>query len=216
MSCPLCGDLHGWNRVIDSAGVSRLKRCECWARDHRYADGLPQEFRSAILDDWSNTYRHAMKAAADFLQSAVSGIPGDRDLYLCGSVGTGKTRLACAVLNAYHAIKRDGKFRRVPWVLIKLQPSGGSDVDLLRPLLSAPLLVLDDLGAERETATDYTRRTLLAIAEQRRDVGFRTIWTSNLSPAQVGDHMGDDRLMSRLVGWCDVVGMQGADRRLAG
>ena len=201
----------GWIDVVDGEGVARVQRCDCWVKAHRFGDGVPAEFRSASLDNWGGTYRHALAAAKRMLRNIEN--PTGRDLYLCGSIGTGKTRLACSILNDHFCKRRAGTFRRVPWLLVQLQPSGGSDREYMWPVVTAPLLVLDDLGAERDTATDYTRRTLLALAEQRRYAGRRTIWTSNLTPSAVGDQMQDDRLMSRLVGWCDVVGMTGDDRR---
>ena len=52
--------------------------------------------------------------------------------------------------------------------------------------------------------------------EARRDEGLRTIWTSNRTPAEVGAFMGDDRLASRIAGWCRVVSLDGPDWRLRG
>lgn len=209
----MCNSCQGttWIDVLDGDGVARVRRCQCWVDLHRCGDGVPEEFKAATLDNWGGTYEHAVTAARRFLSDVHD--PGGRDLYLCGSIGTGKTRLACSILNEYYCQQRAGTFRRVPWLLVQLQPSGGSDLEYMGPVVAAPVLILDDLGAERSAATDYTRRTLLAVAEQRRDAGRRTIWTSNLTPSAVGDQMGDDRLMSRLVGWCDVVGMTGSDLR---
>ncbi len=76
--------------------------------------------------------------------------------------------------------------------------------------------MLDDLGAERDAATDYTRRTLLMLYEARHDAGRRTVWTSNKTPGEVGAFMGDDRLASRIAGRCRVVELTGRDWRLAG
>ena len=45
--------------------------------------------------------------------------------------------------------------------------------------------MLDDLGSERDAATDYTRRTLLMLCEARHDAGRRTVWTSNKAPSEI-------------------------------
>jgi DNA replication protein DnaC len=101
-------------------------------------------------------------------------------------------------------------------VLHQLQP--GRDVeeiaDLERRLFTVDLLVLDDVGAERDQASDYTRRTLLMIYEERGDRALRTLWTSNKTLQQLGDMQDDDRLASRIAGRASVVRLEGADQRL--
>jgi len=209
IGCAACASgFPGWAAELDAAGVQRLRRCECWSSRHSIADGVPPEFVGVNLDTWGSAHPHALDAARRFV------VGSDRDLYLCGPVGVGKTRLACAVLAEIYRDQRVGIFRRIPKLLLEWQEHGAADQDAVGPIVGAPVCVLDDIGAERATATDYTRRTLLMVAEARRDAGHRTIWTSNLTPAALGKHQADDRLMSRLVGWCDVIGMAGPDRRL--
>ena len=102
-------------------------------------------------------------------------------------------------------------------LLHRLQPFAAVEIgETFDRLAAARLLVLDDLGAEREAATDYTRRTLLMLYEARHDAGRRTVWTSNKTPGEVGAFMGDDRLASRIAGRCRVVELAGRDWRLAG
>ena len=137
---------------------------------------------------------------------------------MCGPVGTGKTRLACTVLNeTWRSGARSAAFARVPILLYRLQPHGtaAETAEEFARLAAARLLVLDDLGAERDAATDYTRRTLLMLYEARHDAGRRTVWTSNKTPSEVGAFMGDDRLASRIVGRCQVVTLDGRDWRLS-
>ena len=117
-----------------------------------------------------------------------------------------------AVRRAVHCV-RPGADAALP-----AQPHGTSadGAEEFNRLTAAKLLVLDDLGAERDAATDYTRRTLLMLYEARHDAGRRTIWTSNKTPSEVGAFMGDDRLASRIAGRCRVVELAGRDWRLAG
>lgn len=228
MPCDACVTSPGWVRV-DDRNVSRLARCECWLAERAtWAPDVPMEFRAARLENYRELAGNgaALKAAKTF---AASG----RDLYLTGGVGSGKTRLACTLLNEAHARKEAAWFVRVPLLLLKLQPARTDDAAieserLLHRLMSEPLIVLDDIGAERETATDFTRRTLLAIYEERGDKGHRTIWTSNLrldvDPRQasnphraktLGEFMADDRLASRIAGRSDVIWLGVGDQRLA-
>lgn len=173
------------------------------------ASGVPYEFTHATLANFREDPGN--KAA---LAKAHAFISSGRDLYLCGGVGAGKTRLACSILNAHFL--NAGRFLRVPLVLHQLQPGRESDAieQLEHQLFTTPVLVLDDLGAERDQATDYTRRTLLMIYEERSDRGRRTIFTSNKSLQELGGMHDDDRLASRIAGRADVVKLTTSDQRM--
>ena len=175
-ACAVCSDT-GWQPVTVD-GVARMTRCHCWLqKQQRFADGVPREFQDATLETyrplWGN--ERAIAAARDFL-AAPEG-----DLFIGGQVGCGKTRLACSILNAFWREHLAGFFVRVAQALYELQPRGEDDPAsaVEWKLSTAPLLVLDDLGAERDRASDFTRRTLIMVYEARCDKGLRTIWTSN-------------------------------------
>ena len=213
--CGRCARTPGWE-AVEVEGVQRLRRCGCWTAAHVAPPSVPREFRDARWATWRQTAdnRHALEAARGFLGDR----DGERDLYLCGPVGSGKTRLACTALNeAWRAGARSAVFARVPLLLYQLQPHAVVEAaETFERLTVATRLVLDDLGAERDAATDYTRRTLLMLYEARHDAGRRTVWTSNKTPREIGAFMGDDRLASRIAGRCQVVGLEGRDWRLPG
>jgi len=214
--CGRCERTPGWESV-ETEGVSRLRRCGCWTAAHAAPPSVPREFRDARWSTWRKTgdNRHALDEARAFVRAGAEG----PDLFLCGPVGTGKTRLACTAVNeAWKSGERSVAFARVPMLLYRLQPHGtaAETAEEFNRLAAARLLALDDLGSERDAATDYTRRTLLMLYEARHDAGHRTIWTSNRTPSQIGAFMGDDRLSSRIAGRCRVVELEGRDWRLAG
>ena len=212
--CERCAGTPGWE-AVEVDGVARLRRCGCWRAAHAGAPSVPREFRDARWSTWRRTAEngHALEAARGFLRAGEEG----RDLLVCGPVGTGKTRLVCTVLNeSWRSGERSMAFARVPLLLYRLRPQAGAEPsETFDRLGAAKLLVLDDLGAERDAATDYTRRTLLMLYEMRHDAGRRTVWTSNKRPSEIAVFMGDDRLSSRLAGRCEVVGLEGRDWRLA-
>jgi hypothetical protein len=125
------------------------------------ADGIPYEFQAASLKDEAREGQdRAILLARRFVEAP------ERDVYLYGGVGAGKTRLACAIANAWIVgRKRSALFARVPMLLYQLQPGRDQDSidDLERRVLTRDLVVLDDIGAERDQATDFTRRTLLML-----------------------------------------------------
>lgn len=174
----------------------------------RTADGVPYEFQGVTLASYGAREGQltAVRASTDLV----------RDLYLYGGVGAGKTRLAAAIANTWVGQRRSAYFARVPMLLYQLQPGRDQDdsAALERRLLTASLVVFDDIGAERDAATDYTRRTLLMLYEGRSDAGLRSVFTSNKSLAELSQQQDDDRLSSRLAGRCVVVHMKTPDQRL--
>ena len=94
--CGRCERTPGWEPV-EVEGHTRLRRCGCWTAAHAAPPSVPREFQDARWSTWRKTAdnRHALEEARAFLRAGDGG----RDLLLCGPVGTGKTRLACTVLN---------------------------------------------------------------------------------------------------------------------
>jgi DNA replication protein DnaC len=198
----------------EGAGVyatedGRVFQCDCRLGPAIVtADGVPYEFREVTLDGYEARpgQQTAIRAATGLLS----------DLYLHGGVGAGKTRLAAAIANTWASQRQTAYFARVPMLLYQLQPDRSEEdvAALERRILTASLVVLDDIGAERDAATDYTRRTLLMLYEGRCDAGLRTVFTSNKSLAELSAQQDDDRLSSRLSGRCVVVQMKTPDQRL--
>lgn len=201
-----CERCYGTGRV----GHLGLMRCACQP-DETYAAGTPYEFHDATLANYrvDEGNRAAFEKAQRFLA-------GTRDLYIVGGVGAGKTRLACAIANEAQRKGLPARFVRVPMMLHQLQPGRSAEAiaALEDELVMVPLLVLDDLGAERDQATDFTRRTLLMVYEARHDRGGRTIFTSNKTVQALGAMQEDDRLASRIAGRCDVVRLTTSDQRM--
>jgi primosomal protein DnaI len=188
-----------------------VKRCLCREEARpKAAPGVPVDLQEATLSNYQETpaNRHALKAARQWAADPR------RDIYLWGGVGVGKTRLAASMLNDVFRARHGGYFTRVPMFLLRLQPSNGEHAALFTHCCTTSVLVLDDLGAERESATDYTRRTLLTLYEERGDHRLPTLWTGNKSLSELGDFMQDERLPSRIAGRAEVLEIRGQDWRV--
>lgn len=127
-----------------------------------------------------------------------------------GTVGTGKSHLSMAMLQAVNKhsdpykkclfVSTDELMRRIKDSFNNKQ-SPFTEQAMVERLIKADLLVLDDLGAETgasgtdKTATDYTIRTLNAIVNGR--MNKPTIMTTNLSSSELS-RMYDKRLISRM------------------
>ena len=84
----------------------------------------------------------------------------------------------------------------------------------LEMLCDVPLLILDDFGTER--VNPWATEQLFTIINARHAGGKATIFTSNLSIEQAEQRLGEwgIRISSRIMGMCDVVTMNGKDRRI--
>ncbi len=182
--------------------------CGDCSAPQRYADGTPHEFQNAHFGNYrtADGNQTALRKAQAFLSET-------RDLYLSGGVGAGKTRLAASILNDAVQRGRWCYFARVPMMLHQLQPGRPSD-ELEHKIMRCDLVVFDDIGAERDQATDYTRRTLLMLYEERGDRGHRSIFTSNKTLTELGEMQDDDRLASRIAGRADVIKLTTSDQRM--
>jgi DNA replication protein DnaC len=80
----------------------------------------------------------------------------------------------------------------------------------MEPLLTAPLLALDDVGSG--SLSDHERRFTLELLDRRTNALLPTVVTSNWSLQQISDLL-DDRISSRLAAFTEVE-LQGRDRRL--
>lgn len=89
---------------------------------------------------------------------------------------------------------------------------GGSETEVLKKYRNVPVLVFDDLGAEK--ITDWTRDRVFFLLEKRLyDKTKQTIITSNLRLNELATSI-DDRLASRIVETCGVFRLDGDDRRM--
>jgi len=140
-----------------------------------------------------------------------------RNLVLLGKVGHGKSHLAAAAVAA--AYRRHGAPARFVWTTVaalmeRSRPDGDDDGGPgLAVCRRAPVLVLDDLGAER--ATDWTTERLGLLVDQRWSAGLPIVVTANLAAGPDGPLMAHtgERTYSRLVGGALVARVEETDRR---
>lgn len=153
--------------------------------------------------------REAYKACVAISKKPTSVI-------LSGSVGTGKTHLLTAVARMVeHNNQGKGMWRVQFWpmldLVLKLRQNYDDSESLIECLNRAPLLVLDDLGAER--TTDYILETIEAVVDYRYRQCRPTLVGTNLTLEELSERYRD-RVLSRWMGDGGFIRIAGKDKRL--
>lgn len=244
--CPLCEDT-GY-RPVGEGKSRRVVRCEC--QDRTRADKLmelariPRRYQHCELAEFETRFEgahpslgRAKMAGERFVEEYPLDDKGG--LLLIGPVGVGKTHLAVGILKelvlrkSTHCLFYDYRD-----LLKQIRNSynasvSATEMEVLRPALEVPVLVLDELGAERPT--DWVWDTVSHVLNTRYNEKRTTIITTNFPDAPPAgdepvdtfaarsrrsareDTLGDritERMRSRLHEMCRVVKMEGSDFRL--
>ena len=236
MSCPLCDDT-GWKPATDdidngagrgaTAGVRRVVRCDCWRENigrQRLADAnIPKRYLHCTLGNFTAYNESLEKAVAQARRVADAFPEVGRGLFLEGQPGVGKTHLAVAVLKqAIQTTGARGLFYDTRDLLRIIRSTYDpsirtTELEVLRPVMQAELLVLDDLGAEK--TSEWVDETMNLIVNTRYNERRLTLFTSNYpdipddtEPNSLLFRIGV-RMRSRLHEMCDFVVMDAADYR---
>ncbi len=233
MACPLCDDT-GWKPAVDegvaSDGLPRplqVVRCECWrenvGRQRLAGANIPKRYQHCTIANFT-VYNETLERAQAQARRVADAFPVvARGLFLEGQPGVGKTHLAVAVLKEIvQTSGARGLFYDIRELLRVIRSTYDpsirtTELDVLRPVMSADLLVLDDLGAEK--TSEWVEETLNLIVNTRYNERRLTIFTSNYpdipddtDPNSLLFRIGA-RMRSRLHEMCEFLPMDGADYR---
>ncbi len=239
--CSICGG--SGLRVVQENGRQFAQDCVC--RVERRAQRMlgrahiPRRYEHCSVESYETNFpssNRTLTAAHLRAKKFVEGYPleaAGTGLLLTGSIGVGKTHLAVGILQALVTERGAiGLFYDYRDLLKQIQNSYNSQVretelEILRPVFEAEVLVLDELGAAKPT--DWVWDTVAHILNTRYNDRRTTIITTNypnLGPLEglakeagklareetLGDRIGE-RMRSRLQEMCVVVEMQGEDFR---
>jgi DNA replication protein DnaC len=222
VSCQICGGT-GWERS-ESGGMRHCRCLDTGRIERLIADArIPKRYEHCDLDSYVPNDPTQKKAKADTVRFLEKYPLIDMGVLFLGPCGVGKTHLAVSILKRVITEKGDsGLFYDFRDLLREIQLSWDSvsqvsEWDILRPVLEARILVLDELGSNKPT--DWVRDTMAHIINCRYNDRRVTIFTSNYpdTPMRTGEETLTDRigirLRSRLYEMCKLIEIRGKDFR---
>ena len=213
--------------VVEGKGA---KPCVCRTRTTQSGlldrARLPRRYERCHWNNYvpgNSTQRAALELS---MQLAMDFPNTDEGLLLSGPVGVGKTHLAVSILKGLAERGFTCLFYEFGSLLKEIQDSynpntKSSELSILRPVLVADVLVLDELGASKPT--DWVRDTMAHVINTRYNDRKLTVFTTNYHDERpndreetLEDRIGP-RLRSRLYEMCRTVKITGDDyRRIVG
>jgi DNA replication protein DnaC len=184
-ACPRCGD-SGYALVPTPSG-SVAQVCSCRHLDERInlfnRIGIPAALARASFDTfkvWSTDHSAGKAVAEDFARKFRRDRPSKGFLFY-GRPGGGKTHLLAATLR-WLALEKGVAGRYVEFLLLLSDMKSGfsdgrSHMEVLKPLLSVPVLAIDELGKER--GTPWEQSMLDELISRRFNDGLTTLFATN-------------------------------------
>jgi DNA replication protein DnaC len=188
--CPICDDMGIVPANTTHNPTNRARDCEC--RERKRIDAaiksarIPPRYEYASLKNYGTDFPGVLpeqKAALLAAQSYVRDYPtlDAKGLLIYGSLGTGKTHLAVGIMRVLIA-KYGLKCHFVDQLVLlqELKDTFDSNIttkQVLAPLLTCDVLVIDDLGAAQ--LSDWAANTVALLLTSRYNNNLTTIATTN-------------------------------------
>lgn len=188
-----------------------------------YSNGFRDAFNKHQRETWTPKLplRYSDAKWSDIPPSIQSAFDDSKrtkkGFYIYGGVGSGKTHAAYALYrNALRVSDNIPKFWNTTELFRELRLDvSRQDCDKRMveiELMNCPgILFLDDVGAEK--ISDWVLETFYLIINKRYNDMLPIIFTSNYNIADLSERLGD-RIVSRIVESCNIVKLDGNDRRL--
>lgn len=232
----ICGNCHTQKECVltKSDGTTKTVHCACEcsvAQNAREAEEKRKRDRMQYLDSMRRTgfpdaemrewtfakSDHTDQKNENIARKYVANFNAMREqgtgLLFCGQVGTGKSFLAAAIANELISQGTPCLMTNFSRIISRISEKFGGDQKYLDNLNRFDLLIIDDLGAERDS--EYMWEKVMDVIDARYRAGLPLIVTTNLNPKDLYDpsDIRRQRVFSRLKEMCIFLEVNGADRR---
>lgn len=161
-----------------------------------------------------NSESKVSKAARRYVHKWQEMKENNIGILFYGDVGTGKTFLAACIANALIDKAVPVLMTNIPLLISAMQKDFEAEkATILRRISSIPLLILDDIGVERDTAYGYEK--VQEIIDTRYRSGKPLIVTTNLSPQELQNptDIRYKRVYDRILEMCHPILVNGESQR---
>lgn len=198
----------------DDRAISREEQGQILTRHRLREAGIPARYADQDIRQWTSRSREQQAAIKTAVHLVEAWKPdSERGLLLGGMTGTGKSAIAAWMLAEIIRRSRGkitGRFMNVAWWLKEMQRemNAREEGDAFMEAVTAPVLVLDDLGASSLSGWDLEQVYLLINA--RYEGLLPIIATTNLPTRSTsgGTTLAQavgERVVSRLCETCEWV-----------
>ena len=232
--CPLCGG-SGWKSAVGK--TQSVDRCDCFFQSQRSRllklSRIPARHDGSEFSNYRTDVNNSLAVAKITTQKWAEQYPMDRTGFLIiGPSGVGKTHLSVAIIKELMKKGVRCLFCDYRELLKEIQNSYNpsvqtTELEILRPVFEAEVVVLDDLGAVKPSG--WVWDTVSIVLNTRYNNKQTTIITTNFedgppgrarkSPTAaavenetLGDRIGE-RMRSRLFEMCRLIQVDGKDFR---
>lgn len=232
LRCGKCGGrkqtkpaILGWTRIIccDCDCVYAAKEAKREAERHEKfrEDLLTKCFIDKGMREWrfeadNGNNPKLMEICRQFVEDFEIFQKDGRGLLLFGTTGVGKSWAAGCIANALIEKEIACKFLDFTQIANILSERGTDRADYVQTLAQYPLLILDDLNAERDTS--YMDEVVFSVIDARAKAKTPLIVTTNLTRQDFAapKNTAKGRVISRLFDLCIPYEVTGADQRKEG
>lgn len=163
--------------------------------------GVPERYYGATLKEWKTENEKESRLKPELVSWAGGvDIAGSKSCVWIGPAGTGKTHLACGMLQDRYQIGKDGLYVTAKGYTDKIKNSYRSDsndssMDILDRYATTPILVMDEVGRQFEAKSEELY--FFELVNERYNKRRPTLFLSNLSDEEFRGFVGN-AIMDRL------------------